>query len=80
MPGRNTAPVRLRTKPAKVLSYVDWKEKMVKEDNDEIPPDADEGDLYLRLMELIAQKDLSTWELRKVIDFVENLRPKESKN
>jgi hypothetical protein len=80
MPGRNAAPVRLRTKPAKVLSYVDWKEKMVKEENDEIPPDADEGDLYLRLMELIALKDLSTWELRQVIDFVEKLRPKEGKN
>jgi hypothetical protein len=51
---------------------------MVKDD--EIPPDADEGDLYLRLMELIAQKDLTTWELRQVIDFVEKLRPKQGKN
>jgi hypothetical protein len=78
MPERNSAPVRLRTKPAKVLNYLDWKQKMVKDD--EIPPDADEGDLYLRLMELIAQKDLTTWELRQVIDFVEKLRPKQGKN
>lgn len=80
LPERNTAPVRLRTKPAKVLSYVDWKERMVKEEKDEIPPDADEGDLYLRLMEMIALKDLNAWELRQVIDFVEKLRPNAEQN
>ena len=79
-PERNTAPVRLRSKPAKVLSYVDWKDKMVKEEKDEIPPDADEGDLYLRLIEMIALKDLSAWELRQVIDFVEKLRPNAEEN
>ena len=80
LPERNTAPVRLRSKPAKVLSYVDWKERMVKEEKDEIPPDADEGDLYLRLMEMIALKDLNAWELRQVIDFVEKLRPNAEEN
>jgi tetratricopeptide (TPR) repeat protein len=60
---------------ADVLSLKKWiKAKMVKEPNgDEIPPDADEKDLYLRIMELIAQKDLSVSELRQVIDFVEKL-------
>ena len=53
---------------------------MAEEEKDEIPPDADEGDLYLRLMEMIALKDLNAWELRQVIDFVEKLRPNAEEN
>ncbi len=79
-PERNTAPVRLRSKPAKVLDLQAWRAKMAEEEKDEIPPDADEGDLYLRLMELIALKDLNAWELRQVIDFVEKLRPNAEEN
>ena len=79
-PERNTAPVRLRSKPAKVLDLQAWRAKMAEEERDEIPPDADEGDLYLRLMEMIALKDLNAWELRQVIDFVEKLRPNAEQN
>ena len=79
-PERNTAPVRLRSKPAKVLDLQAWRAKMAEEEKDEIPPDADEGDLYLRLMEMIALKDLNAWELRQVIDFVEKLRPNAEEN
>lgn len=56
----------------------DWKRKMVKESNDkqndkEDLKNATEKDLYLKLMELMAKRDLSTKQLRRVIDFVERI-------
>jgi hypothetical protein len=56
----------------------DWKRKMVKESNDKQNDkddlkDATEKDLYLKLMELMAKRDLSTKQLRRVIDFVERI-------
>jgi hypothetical protein len=56
----------------------DWKRKMVKEpngdknDKDELK-NANEKDLYLKLMELMAKRDLSSKQLRRVIDFVEKI-------
>ena len=56
----------------------DWKRKMVKEPNgDQNDKDdlknATEKDLYLKLMELMAKRDLSSKQLRRVIDFVERI-------
>jgi hypothetical protein len=70
-----------QSEAARVLSIEDWKKKMGKEPNgDDLPPDANEKDLYLKIMELIAQKDLSISELWQVIAFVEKLSAKPSKN
>ena len=62
--------------PRGITKLTDWKKKMGKKKpngDESLPPDASEKDLYLRLMELVAQKDLSISELRRVIAFVENI-------
>ncbi len=61
-----------------ITSLQDWKRKMVKEPNDkqsdkEDLKNATEKDLYLKLMELMAKRDLLTKQLRWVIDFVERI-------
>lgn len=60
-----------------VTNIQEWKSKMVKEPNDKsIPEDATEKDLFLRLMELVAKRDLTTKQLHQVIDFVEKISSK----
>lgn len=58
--------------PAKVFSLAEWKEKMVKQPNDE--PDEnvdvmDRKDLLVKLLELAAQEDTDEEELRKVVKY-----------
>lgn len=58
--------------PAPVLSYMEWKKKMVKEQNDE--PDEnvdamDRKDLLVKLLELTAQEDTDEEELRKIVKY-----------
>jgi len=60
--------------PGSVTNIQEWKSKMVKEPNDKsIPEDATDKDLFLRLMELVAKRDLTTKQLHQVIDFVEKI-------
>src|SRR5262249_47176282 len=74
MPEREPSQHRLRQpKPAQVLDLAKWKNKMVKERNDE--PDEnidamDRKDLLVKLLELRAKEDDEA-KLRKIVKFAE---------
>ena len=62
-------------KPARVLSYVDWKKKMVKEPNgDEKKLDEmNDKDLFMELMRVASDESLTSKQLRKMVDAVKKI-------
>jgi len=75
MPERELDPPPSRRPiPAQVLDLAKWKEKMVKERNDE--PDEnidamDRSDLIVRLLEMINKEDIDEAKLRKIVNIAE---------
>jgi tetratricopeptide (TPR) repeat protein len=58
--------------PAKVFSLAEWKEKMVKEQNNEPDENVDElekSDLIVRLLELTTKDDMNEEKLRKILKY-----------
>jgi len=60
----------LPTKPAKVFSYLDWKNKMVKEPNSETEDikDMDEKDLFLKLVQIATEDNITRKKLFKIVE------------
>jgi tetratricopeptide (TPR) repeat protein len=75
MPERELGePPSRQPKPARVLDLAKWKNKMVKEKNDE--PDEnidamDRKDLLVKLLELTTKEDIDEAKLRKIVKFAE---------
>jgi hypothetical protein len=62
------------TRPAKVFSLAEWKEKMVKEKNNEPDENIDQmdrSDLIVRLLELTTKEDVDEAKLRKIVKYAE---------
>jgi tetratricopeptide (TPR) repeat protein len=71
-------------RPARVLSYMDWKKNMVKQPDDspQSQKPSDElspREMLLRIMELTAAKDVSDEELKEILDALEKIRSKYEK-
>ncbi|HEX5736024.1 MAG TPA: hypothetical protein VF131_24570 [Blastocatellia bacterium] len=74
------APERM-SRPARVLSYMDWKKNMVKEPND-TPQDLESSnelsprEMLLRIVELTSAKDVTDNELEEILQAIEKIRLK----
>jgi tetratricopeptide (TPR) repeat protein len=74
------APERL-SRPARVLSYMDWKKNMVKEPND-TPQDRESSkelsprEMLLRIVELTSAKEITDSELEEILLAIEKIRLK----
>jgi tetratricopeptide (TPR) repeat protein len=71
-------------RPARVLSYMDWKNNMVKQPNDSPQYQKPSNELsaremLLRIMELTASKDVTDEELKEILDALEKIRSKYDK-
>jgi tetratricopeptide (TPR) repeat protein len=71
-------------RPARVLSYMDWKNNMVKQPNDspqyqKPSTELSAREMLLRIMELTAGKDVSDEELKEILDALEKIRSKYDK-
>jgi regulator of sirC expression with transglutaminase-like and TPR domain len=62
--------------PAKVFSLAEWKEKMVKEQNNEPDENLDKlekSDLIVRLLELTTKENINEDKLRKILKFANTI-------
>lgn len=71
-------------RPARVLSYMDWKNNMVKQPNDspqyqKPSKELSSREMLLRIMELTASKDVTDEELKEILDALEKIRSKYDK-
>ncbi len=63
-------------KPARILDYTEWKNKMGKKsngDDDKLPEDLDEKDMVVKIMSLTAQEGVSDKKLRKILEYIESI-------
>ena len=66
----------VKSEPAPVLSYMEWKEKMVKEPNDDPDENLDAmggKDLLLKLLQLTTKEDIDEAYLRKIVKYAVEL-------